>query len=197
MKPTPETRHSLLMRLTGAVDEAAWKEFVEIYEPLVYRIARQRGLQDADSRDVSQQVLIAVSRNLDRWDPEQRGSFRGWLFRIARNLTINLLIQQRRHVRGSGDSDVRQLLEQKPADDSDETAEFDLQFKRQKFQWAAERIRLRFHGNTWQAFWKTCVEGASIELTARQLKMSVGAIYVARSRVMARLRETIEGIEKP
>src|SRR5579862_8827370 len=106
MHDTPNTRASLLFRLRDARDERAWSEFMAIYAPFVKRLARQRGLQDADADDLSQEVFRTVARAIERqmYDPD-RGSFRGWLFRIARNLVANFLIHQERHPRGSGDSD--------------------------------------------------------------------------------------------
>jgi RNA polymerase sigma-70 factor (ECF subfamily) len=84
-------------------DGRAWGEFVEIYEPVVYRLARREGLQDADARDLTQQVLMAVAGRVERWDPDRsKGSFRAWLYRVARNLTVNLMINRRRHPPGTG-----------------------------------------------------------------------------------------------
>src|SRR5262249_54241147 len=89
---TPSTRGSLLLRLRDSQDHAAWMEFVSLYEPATYRILRRHGLQDADARDVMQDFFLTVSLNIDRWDPaKERGSFRGWLRRVARNLVINWL----------------------------------------------------------------------------------------------------------
>ena len=67
----PDTRASLILRLPDARDVEAWDEFVAIYEPLVYRLARKQGLQHADAQELVQEVLLAVSRSVDRWVPDQ------------------------------------------------------------------------------------------------------------------------------
>ena len=141
-------------------------------------------------------MLLVVSKHIEKWIPDRsKGSLRGWLRRITRNLTVNLLIQQRRQWRGSGDSDIRVLIEQEPDPAASESTEFDLQYRRRTFQWAVEIIRPRFRGKTWQAFWRTSVDMEPIPQVADKLGMSVGAIYVARSRVIAKLRETVQRFE--
>ena len=84
MTSTPTTRASLLLRLRDSDDHAAWVEFVALYEPVIYRLLRRHGLQDADAREVMQELLVAVSGSIGRWDPaRERGSFRGWLRRAG------------------------------------------------------------------------------------------------------------------
>ncbi len=194
----PGTRPSLLVRLRSPRDEQAWVEFVEIYEPLVYALARRSGLQRADADDLTQDVFRAVAGAIERWDPDPaRGSFRSWLFRIARNLIVNILTARRRHSAsyGTGDTDMVALLETQPASEGEDSVLFDIEYRRRLFTWAAERIRGSFHETTWQAFWRTGVDGQEINSVAESLGLTPGAVYLARSRVMARLRQEIETSE--
>ena len=196
MDDSPITRASLLVRIRDPQDERAWGEFLEIYGPLVHRLARLKGFQDADAADLTQEVFRAVAAAIERWDPDPaRGSFRGWLFRIARNLMVNLLISQRRHPQGTGDSNMKLLLEAIPAPIGDESVLFDAEYRRQLFRWAAEHVRPEFREPTWQAFWQTAVEGKQAKEVAERLGQTVGSIYIARSRVLARIRSTIEHVE--
>jgi RNA polymerase sigma-70 factor (ECF subfamily) len=196
MEQTPATRPSLLVRLRGPRDEQAWAEFSAIYAPLVDSLARQKGLQEADAADLVQEVLRTVAAAIERqmFDPA-RGSFRAWLFRIARNLMVNFLISQRRQPRGSGDTDMQQLLEAWPAQDAEDSALFDAEYKRQLLYWAAEQLRGEFTERNWQAFWQTGVEGRSAREVAAALGTTVGTVYHYKSRVMARLRRKIEEVQ--
>jgi RNA polymerase sigma factor (sigma-70 family) len=191
MNDLPATRHSLIVKLRDPADSAAWGEFVAIYEPLVYRLGRLKGLQDADARDLCQEVFHAVARAIDRWDPG-RGSFRCWLSRIARNLLINFLTRRQQQYRASGASSIRDLLEAQPALDASATALFEAEHERRLFQWAAEEVRAEFTPSSWQAFWQTALEDRPPGEVAAELGLSVGAVYVARSRVLSRLRRRIK-----
>src|SRR5436190_18064282 len=131
MHEVPNTRLSLLVRLRDGADQRAWSEFVSIYEPAIYGFARNKGLQDADARDLCQQVMQSVAKAIDRWDPDPcKGPFRAWLFRITRNLLINLVVSERRQPRGSGDSDVRKLIDAQPAQESPDSVLFEMEYKR-------------------------------------------------------------------
>ena len=197
MTSVPDTRPSLLLRLRDARDQHAWSTFLEIYQPLIYRVIMQRRVQDADAREVTQEVLLAVASSIDQWEADpQRGTFRGWLATITRNLVVNFLIKQSRHPRGSGDSDFRRGLESLPAPAGDESELFDVEERRQIFRWAAERIRPEFREANWEAFWRTAVEGQGAIEVARELGISPGLVYVSRNRIMKRLREKVEEFRK-
>jgi RNA polymerase sigma-70 factor (ECF subfamily) len=194
MHQTPKTRASLLLRLRDVRDEAAWSEFMAIYAPFVRRLARRRGLQEADADDLVQDVFRAIALAIERQAYDAtRGSFRGWLFRIARNLVVNFLIHQDRHPRGTGDSRVNDMLQAVPG--PAESAIFEAEYQRQVLYWAAEEIRPEFSALTWKAFWHAGVEGRPAAEVARLLGSTVGTVYHCKSRVMARLRRKIEEIE--
>ena len=197
MSESPTTRLSLLVRLRDTSDSQAWADFVHLYAPLVYALARKHGLQDADAADLMQEVFRAVAGAAGRLDYDpRRGSFRGWLYTITRNKIYTFLDGQRRQVRGSGDSGAQQLLEEQ-AESGDGTADvWDQEYERSAFEWAAERVRGEFHEATWQAFWLTAVEGLSAKDAGKRLGLSPGAVYVAKSRVIARLREEIRELEE-
>jgi len=190
--PVPDTRHSLIVRLSDRRDAQAWDQFVSIYEPLVFRLARSKGFQDADAREISQEVLIAVSRAVERWRPDpEAGRFRDWLFRIARNLMINFMTRRHHQSIASGDSQVAELLEQQIDLDTSESAEFDLEYRREVFRWAAEQVQTQVKEATWKAFWLTSVEQQTVAEAAESLSLSVGAVHIARSRVRARMRQCV------
>lgn len=197
MTLTPSTRASLLLRLCDSDDHEAWVEFATLYEPLIYRILRQHGLQDADARDVMQELLLAVSRSVDRWNPAKEcGTFRGWLRRVARNLVINWLEQRGRRVAATGGSNLQSMLDMLPAPDKPDTVEFDRELRRAVFHRAAEQVRREVHGETWQAFWETAIAETSPADAARKLGMTVGAVRVAKCRVLARLRAAVTEQDK-
>ena len=196
MQESPATRASLLVRLRDGSDAAAWQEFVRLYAPVIYGFARKRGLQDADAADLMQEVLRSVSSAAGRleYDPS-RGTFRGWLFTVTRNKVLNFLESRNRRVLGSGDSRVQGRLEQHPESDGNLSAEWNADYQRNLAARAMERVKSEFQAATWDAFIQTAVDGRQPAEVSRRVGLSVGAVYVAKSRVIARLRQEIERLQ--
>lgn len=193
----PDTHLSLILRLpkssAGGIDQTAWQEFAESYEPFLYRFARRRGLQDADAHELVQRVMVSVANSVQRWEPtserESRPRFRNWLFTIARNQLINILRASGANLGVGGTTQVVKLREDVTASNS-EMLEDDLRYE--MFLWAATRVKCQVEAETWRAFWLTAVEGQGCKDVAMALGVSVGSVYVARSRVLARIRNEID-----
>ena len=184
------TRPSLLLRIRDLRDEAAWAEFAKLYTPLIYRFSRRCGLQDADASSVTQDVLVTVARTIHRFEYNSAsGSFRGWLKVVTRSRLSDFFQSQNRHVAGSGDTGVHIAIETKP--DPSDSEVWEQEYRRTIFEFTAERIRCDFEDRTWQAFWQTSVDGRETAIVAEELGMTVGAVYIARSRVLARLRKEV------
>lgn len=194
MAEPPLTRVTLLTRLKDGRDGDAWREFVHLYGPVVYRFARNRGLQDADAADLMQDVLRSVARNAGRmeYDPK-KGTFRGWLYTVTRNKIYNFLSSQKNRPRGTGDADAQERLDATPArEEEGPDADWEKEYQRRLSARAMEIVKGEFHANTWSAFWQTAVEGKPAAEVGAALKMSAGAVYVAKSRVLARLRDEVQ-----
>lgn len=190
----PETNESLIVQVRDPSNRAAWDQFEQLYRPVIFRIARAKGLQHADALDLVQQVLISVSSAIDRFDNQHEDSrFRNWLGRITRNAILKALTRRPRD-RASGGSDVLDVLSEIPADPETE-ALINLEYRRELFQRAAQQVHSQSQEVTWLAFEMTELQQISIERTAALLQISTGSVYAARSRVMRRIRNTIQQLE--
>ena len=191
MDELPSTHASLLLRIHDADDRPAWRQFVTVYTPLVYRYCRGRGLQDCDAADVSQDVMAAVASAIRGFDYDRkRGTFRGWLFTVTRSKLNDYFARRQRHPPATGASGVQKILSEVPS--PSESDQWDRDYQRRLFEWGADKIRGEFKESTWQAFWRTAVDHQPIRETAERLELSVGAVYIARSRVLCRLKEYIQ-----
>jgi RNA polymerase sigma-70 factor (ECF subfamily) len=195
MAEIPTTRASLLLRLRDRQDEAAWREFVRLYGPVVYGYARKQGLQDGDAADLCQEVFCAIAAVVERWEYDpSRGAFRNWLFTVVRRKLIDWRAALGNRIRGSGDSAIQQLLEQRPS--SEGRAQWEAEWEQSLFTWASEQVRREVADSTWQAFWRTAVEGQPGKQVAAGLGLSVAAVYHARSRILARLKELVQSVQE-
>ena len=191
MQPWPETNESLILRVKDPADAAAWSDFLAIYRPVVVRIACGRGVQHADADDLAQQVFLSVAKAIEEWQPESKGTpFRAWLARITRNAIVNALTRPRPDAAG-GSTSVHEMLRELPDRDGETTQLLVEESRREAMRWAAGEIRSEFTEVTWTMFWKTSIEGASVAEVAQGLNKTPGAVYMARFRVMQRLKEKL------
>ncbi len=192
--PAP-TRPSLLLALRDGDDHQAWTDFVDLYTPLVFRQCLRAGLQSADAEDITQDVLRSVARALPSLEYHPaRGRFRGWLLTVTRNRLHNFFARDLRHPRGTGETAVHEFIANQPAPDT--SPDWETDFRRRLFEVAADRVRPEFQASSWNAFWSTAVEGRPVDEVAAELGLSAGSIYVARSRVTARLRAEITRLDE-
>lgn len=196
MTDFPETRESLLVQVRSPANREAWDEFALIYRPVIYRLARHRGLQDADAQDLAQQVLMAVASAIGSWEKSSESvRLRHWLRRVVRNAIVNALSRRPRD-RAAGGSSVQELLLEEPGDDAESAAQIELEYRRELYLRAAKMVRRDVEPETWRAFKLTVIENRSIDEAAVELDKPVGTIYAARSRIMRRLREAVRELEK-
>ena len=195
MPNMPDTRDSLIVQVQNPANREAWELFTAIYRPVVYRLARVRGMQDADADDLAQQVLLAVAQAIPDWqrsNPQTR--FRHWLRRIAKNSILNALTRGPKDspVGGSG---LMDLLNGVPQFD-DVDAQIELEYRRQVYRQAAEIVRDAVQAQTWRIFVLTIVEGQSTESVANKMNTTIGNVHAVRSRVMRRLQPVVKEIQE-
>jgi RNA polymerase sigma-70 factor, ECF subfamily len=190
-----DTSSSLLARAVSREQEA-WKRIVALYGPLVYRWCRRWGLQPTDAENVGQEVFARVLKGLAGFHARpQPGSFRGWLYRIARNCLVDHLRQLPRAAIGVGGSAGQQSLEQLPAEEIDQQEPaVRQQDESLLYRRAIELVRAEFSPRDWAAFYELVVERKSAAEIAQQLQVSTNVVYLAKSRVLRRFRQEFEDL---
>ena len=183
------------MLLAGArrEDPEAWQRMVRSYGPLVYKWARLRGVQPEDAADVVQDVFISVLSSLGAFRRRGMRGFRSWLWLITRRRVADQVRARKRQLPAGEQTDVRAAIEELPAAASVEltgsasmTGSTSL---RKTIRHALAEIRDRFADHTWEAFWRTTVEGETASQAGKHLGMTAGAVRVAKYRVLRLFRE--------
>jgi RNA polymerase sigma factor (sigma-70 family) len=190
------TGTTLLGRLRrDPTNQAAWNEFVDQYGPKIYRWCRRWNLHEADAEDVTQMVLLKLAEKLRTFVYDPSRSFRAWLKTLTQHAGSDFGERQQRPGRGSGDSDVRALLQTVAARD-ELVQQLEEQFDHELLQEAMRRVRLRIEPRTWEAFHLVAFTGLSGAEAARQLQMKVATVFVNKSHVQKMLQEEIRCLEK-
>ena len=190
----PDTSVSLLDRLRLCPDVASWQRLVELYGPLIQDWLRRHGLQPADADDLAQEVLAVLVRELPRFEPRRPGAFRSWLRTITAYRLRNFWRAREGRPAATGDSDFAQQLEQLEDPHSELSRLWDDEHDQYIVRRAMEVIEGEFAPSTWRAFRRVMMDGASVDAVAAELGLSSNAVFIAKSRVLSRLRKEIEGL---
>lgn len=190
-----QTSLTLLDRLKQEPDSQAWQLLVEIYSPLIRRWLRHQGVYDAEADDLVQEVLTVVVRKLPTFQRrDQVGAFRCWL----RTITVNCLRAHWRSLKkqpqGTGDSDCWQMLNQLEDSNSQLSREWDREHDLHLTKYLLDKIRPGFSASTWKAFRQVTLEGKKPDEVAAELGITTNAVFIAKSRVLTRLREVGAGL---
>jgi RNA polymerase sigma-70 factor (ECF subfamily) len=178
----------LLERL-GAGEDDAWRQMVALYTPLLRVWLRPAGLQACDIDDLTQAALAVVVRRLPEYRHNGRkGAFRAWLRSIIQNVLCEFVRSAGRRA-AEGDDTLAQLEDP----DSELNRRWEREHDLHVLRGLLELVRGEFTPRTWAAFCRTAIDGLPAPEAATELDLSVNAVHVARSRVLARLRREAAG----
>jgi RNA polymerase sigma factor (sigma-70 family) len=185
----------LLERLNDQSDSVAWRRLVDLYSPLIKAWLRHHGVSASDAEDLTQDVLGVVVREVSRFQHNGRtGAFRTWL----RTITINCLRQSVRSRRLRPEAvrppDLVAVLDQLEDPASDLSRRWDREHDRYVLDRLLELIEPEFEATTRQAFRRQVVDGVPAKAVAAELRMTVNAVLIAKSRVLSRLRHEADGL---
>jgi RNA polymerase sigma factor (sigma-70 family) len=175
-------------------DQAAWDDFVGRYQPKILEWCHRWRLQESDAQDVTQGVLLKLSRLMATFAYDPSRSFRGWLKTLTHHAWRDLVDERKRGGIASGDSRIGQFFESLEAGD-DLVRHLEEEFHHELMDQAMVLVRPRVEPRTWDAFRLTALEGCSGAAAAAQLEMKVARVYVAKSEVKAMIRREVRKLE--
>jgi RNA polymerase sigma-70 factor (ECF subfamily) len=190
-----ETSFSLLNRLRSQPDAESWRRLVELYTPLIQGWLRRHDVPAADADDLTQDVMAVVVRELPQFEHnQQRGAFRNWLRTIAVNRLRALWRSRQRGTPATGGSDFLKMLDELEDPQSNLSQLWDQQHDQHVARRLMELVEPQFEPTTWRAFRRTVIDGAKAATVAAELHISPNAVLLAKSRVLSRLRQEMEGL---
>jgi len=190
-----DTSASLLQRLREQPQGEAWQRLVGIYTPLLKQWLGRYGLQASDVDDLVQDVMAVVVREMPQFEHHQRaGAFRRWLRTILVNRLRGFWRARENRPQAGGDSDLGQMLDQLEDPQSGLSQLWDKEHDRHVMARLLEQIEAEVRPPTWQAFRRVVLDGKDEETVATELGISVNAVFIAKSRVLARLRREAQDL---
>ncbi|MGI9473885.1 MAG: RNA polymerase sigma factor [Rubripirellula sp.] len=190
----PQELPSLSSSLLGRVQQMqpdAWARLVTVFTPVVYRWCRQAGLEAHDASDVVQEVFSSVASGIDRFERvKDQGSFRSWLATITRNRICDHHRRRAKQPAGQGGTEAQFQMQQ--LQDSLDRSVSETSLSEALPRRVLDLVESEFTAVTWQAFWRTTVEGLSAVDVADQLDLNVASVYQAKSRVLRRFRQRMD-----
>jgi RNA polymerase sigma-70 factor (ECF subfamily) len=189
-----DTRQSLLLRAqTGEAN--AWEDLTDLYRPLIIGWLNRQGVPARDLDDLSQDVLLSVVKHLPTFEHSgHRGAFRCWLRSIVCSRTTDYWRTRDAGAQAQGGSGATAALQQIADPDSDLNRQWDEEHDRYVLHCLLDLVEEEFEPPTLQAFRRLALDGASGAQVAQELGLSVAAVYVAKSRVLQRIRQEAEGL---
>lgn len=183
------TSVSLLQRLRQPDPDAAWRQFVDLYAPLIFYWGRQHGMNATDASDLVQEVMTVLAEKLPEfaYDPSKR--FRGWL----RTITVNKARDFHRRQASRPSSGLDETIDHTPVA-SDVDLFDETEYRAFLVSRAKKLIESQFEPTTWEACWRHVTGDRAAEDVGRELGVSANAVRVAKCRVLRKLREELDGL---
>jgi RNA polymerase sigma-70 factor (ECF subfamily) len=193
-KAVPDTSVTLLERLRSHSDTTSWQRLMDLYEPLIQGWLRKQGLQPSDADDLAQEVLVVLVRELPHFKHQRPGAFRAWLRIITINRLRDFCRARQNRPAATGDSGMLRRLDQLEDPHSELSRLWEQEHDQYIVQRALELIEPEFSPTTWRAFWRVTRDGLDADAVAAELGVTTNAVFIAKSRVLKRLRNEVEGL---
>lgn len=190
-----DTSVSLLEEARTRRSEDAWQRMVEIYDPLFRGWLNSLGVSSQDCDDLVQEILVVILRKLPKFEfTGQPGSFRAWAKRVALNCVREAWRSKKRVPRAMGGSNFVEQLDRLVDPASQVSRDWDRQHDRIVVQRLMDHIRVKADPQVWQAFSLHAIQGMPVAAVAESLGVTPNYVYVAKSRIVSRLRELAKGL---
>lgn len=189
------TSASLLDRLRADPHSPAWQRLVDLYQPLIRAWLHRHDVLAQDADDLVQEVLAVVVRRLPEFEHNQRiGAFRTWLRSITVNVVRDHWRNRKNRAKAPGGSDLQEVLAQLEDPDSGLSRQWDQEHDRHVTHRLLQMLKGDFEAKTWQAFTRVALDGTPAAEVAQELGLTTNAVFIAKSRVLARLRQEAAGL---